>query len=718
MMMLPWFHRMDGRIMLIASCFGFAMPFLSAALKLKECKFRRGQIIPRSFLERATLICATVLLLLASPGWGQAPLQLLHGHVRPEVSSAQAQLVAHLPSSQQIYLSIELPLRNETELNSLLHQLYDSTSPNYHQFLSVSQFTERFGPTPEDYQAVVDFVKNAGFTVTDLPSNRLIVSFSGSAGQIEKAFHVTMNIYRHPTENRLFFSPDREPSLELTVPVVHIAGLNNFSIPRPALSKANGLANTTGSGPGGSYLPNDMRTAYYGSATLTGSGQCVGLVEFDGYNISDVVSSFNGAASYTSNGGNYSLSYTVPGGGGNFSIPINNVLVNGGTLTPLPSDPNAEAEVVLDIAQAIGMAPGINQLRVYIAPDSWSTSGNYVFPSNSDDLSILNQAVTEDACKQLSISWNWRPESITYLNNDLSEMGAQGQNFFAASGDYGSWPNSAYYFPEELQDVTAVGGTDLTTSGPGGSWVSETVWSDSGGGISPDEVPIPSWQSGIANSCNQASTTYRNVPDVAMEANFDNYVCNMGSCSGGWGGTSFAAPRWAGFMALVNQQAVNAGRAPVGGLGFINPTVYSLGEGPNYLNDLHDIASGSNGAYSACPGYDLVTGWGSPVGQNLINDMVGSAPLPTATPSESNVIVTLNGIPPSSINYAITFQDATPGATIYYQVTICNTPYAWETTTSGSTVNFYNSCPSTTPYGTMYATAPGYLQSASTSMSF
>lgn len=373
------------------------------------------------------LACATALLSFTSVSWGQQSLQQLQDHVRPEVSSGEAQFVAHLPSTQQLYLSIELPLRNEVELNSLLNQLYDPTSPNYRQFLSVTQFTERFSPTVQDYQKVVDFVQANGFTITNLPANRLIVSFKGSADQIEKAFNLTMNVYRHPTENRLFFSPDREPSLNLSVPIVHISGLNNFSIPRPALKNAQssqGASNATGSGPGGSFLPNDMRRAYYGGASLTGSGQCVGLVEFDGYNITDVVSSFNGAASYTSNGGNYTLSYTVPGGGGNFSIPINNALVNGGTLTPAPNDPTAEAEVVLDIAQAIGMAPGINQLRVYIAPDSWTYSGNYVFPSNSDDLAILNQAVSENACKQLSISWNWRPESITNWNSDLSEMGA------------------------------------------------------------------------------------------------------------------------------------------------------------------------------------------------------------------------------------------------------------------------------------------------------
>jgi subtilase family serine protease len=355
-----------------------------------------------------------------------------------------------------------------------------------------------------------------------------------------------------------------------------------------------------------------------------------------------------------------------------------------------------------------------------MAPDAWTeASPNYIFPSSTSDATILNQMAVDNACKQLSISWNWKPESVTYLNQFFEVFAAQGQNFFAASGDNGSWPNSAYYFPEEDQYVTAVGGTDLTTNGAGGAWVSETGWSDSGGGHSPDGIGIPSWQSGL-NGVNAASTTLRNVPDVAAEGNFDNYTCSLGACAGGWGGTSFAAPRWAGFMALVNQQAVSVGRAPNGGLGFINPTIYSIGEGSNYHSDFHDITSGSNGAYSAGSGYDLVTGWGSPNGQNLINALTAGAPLQTSTPYETNAVVTLfpNSGPPSYITYALTLQDGTAGATIHFQATICNSPYSWDTTSPGETVTFTNDCPSITPYGTMYATAPNYTQSSSISLSF
>src|SRR5271166_4035081 len=216
---------------------------------------------------RAAPICATMFLLFTIAGQAQQSLQVLHNHVRPAVASGQAAPVGVLPRSQRLNLAIMLPLRNQSELTSLLDRLYDPASPDYHQFLTVAQFTEQFGPTQQDYQAVVDFAKANGLTVTDTPPNRLLVDVNGSVAQIEKAFHVGMRVYLHPTENRTFYSPDREPSLDLIVPVAHIAGLNNFSIPRPKLDRApvgQEKHNNAGSGPGGAYLASDMRAAYYG----------------------------------------------------------------------------------------------------------------------------------------------------------------------------------------------------------------------------------------------------------------------------------------------------------------------------------------------------------------------------------------------------------------------------------------------------------------------
>jgi subtilase family serine protease len=559
-----------------------------------------------NLLFHAIAPCVALLALLcgsASAAAQSTAVQTLHGHIRQSVKDHTAAYRGPLDDAEALRFTVILPLRNQAELDALLKRLYDPSSPDYRHFLSVEEFSQRFGPTEDDYQAVAAYLRSFGLEPDAKPANRLIVAAKGTAAQVDAAFNVQMSLYQHPTENRNFYSPDREPSLKLSVPVAHIAGLDNFSLPRP-LSIQNPAAATplavNGSGPGGSYLGSDMRAAYYGGTTLDGTGQVVGLLEYGGYDPADVTLSFTGAGQ-TSN------------------VPVNNVVVDG---TGAIISNYGDGEQVLDIVQAIGMAPALSQVRVYIGV------GN-------DDARILNSMVTENLAKQIGCSWSWLPVDPSAADVFFQEMSAQGQSFLTASGDSGAFysPLSPYFYPAEDQFVTAVGGTHLTTTGPGGSWVSETVWNSSGdgsgGGISPDGITLPSYQTGLATSANGGSTTLRNVPDVAMEGDFDNFSCQAGTCSNGWAGTSFAAPRWAGFIALVNQQAVEAGNAPAGGIGFLNPQLYQLAEGSSAANDFHDIVSGNNDTsnqpvwFSAVAGYDLTTGWGSATGQSLINDLAG-----------------------------------------------------------------------------------------------
>jgi outer membrane protein assembly factor BamB len=519
-------------------------------------------------------------------------------HVHQEVTDGRAPLVGVLPRSQPMSLAIVLPIRDQEGLDRQLEQIYDQKSPAFHQYLSIEQFTDRFGPTPEDYEAVVQFAKANGMTVTDTPINRRLVEVTGTVANVENAFRITMGLYRHPTEARTFFSPDREPMVDLAQPVWHISGLDNYSVPRPLYLKGkseSGVRNTTGSGPDGDFLGSDRRAAYYGGTTLTGAGQAVGLVEFDGYAVSDVQAYFKNV-------------------GQTLGVPINNVLLDGASA----GSDGDDTEQVIDIIEAISMAPGLSQVRVYIAPLSTVFTGGDTF--------IFNKMASENIAKQLSGSWNWSPADPTTDDPIFEQFAAQGQTFVTASGDDGSWPNQPYYFPEEDANVTAVGGTDLTTNGPGGSWESEIAWSGSGGGISPDHVAIPSYQQlpGVINSSNKGSTVYRNAPDVAAEANTDNYYCANGSCGEGLGGTSLAAPTWAGFIALVNQENIDNGKTTEG---FLNPTIYPIGVSSSYGSYFHDITSGSNGTYSAVPGYDLVTGWGSPNPTDWI-----TPPVPTNWP--------------------------------------------------------------------------------------
>ena len=536
-------------------------------------------------------LSAAVILFFIMPAHAQG-LPMLTKHISDTVSNGQTAWVSLLPESLVLRLNIALPLRNEPELDELLQQIYDPQSASYHQFLSVEEFTERFGPSQEDYDAVINFAEENGLSVTGTAPNRMIVNVSGTVANIERAFHVNMGLYQHPTENRMFYSPDQEPTVDLPFALWHITGLDNFSIPRPAnlIRVPERTGSTTGSGPEGYFIGSDMRAAYYGvtgAAALTGSGQSVGVMEFAGYNINDVNTYFSKV-------------------GQKLSVSIVGISTDGSSLSCTGRCDDTEQS--LDIEEAISMAPGLTSVLVFV--------------SDTSDVSIFNaMATSKPLAMSLSCSWGWSPADPTSDDPIFKEFAAQGQNLFVASGDSGAYgKRSRYVYPADDANVTSSGGTDLTTTGPGGAWSSEKAWSDSGGGISPNGIAIPSYQTteGVITSANKGSTIYRNSPDVAAEANTDNYICYDGTCAGGWGGTSFAAPRWAGYLALVNQQLAINGKNPAG---FINPAIYRIGLGSNYGENFHDITSGSNGVYSAVKGYDLVTGWGSPNVSGLINTL-------------------------------------------------------------------------------------------------
>jgi subtilase family serine protease len=542
--------------------------------------------------ESLQLFIALAASLLFFSSMAQAEQRLtMTSHVHRAVVSGQARLVGHLPSTQHLNVAISLPLRNESGLRDLIQQIYDPQSPSFRQYLSVQEFAERFGPAQDDYDALVRFAKTNGLNVVSTASNRLVLDVEGPVANIENAFHIVLNTYQHPTENRTFYSPDREPSLDLDVPVLHITGLDNFTLPHSHMVRtakpAAVVGKTTGSGPGGQFIGSDMRAAYYGSGSLNGKGQSLGLFEYGGYEISDVRLFFK------------TVKQTL-------KVPVKGVSLNGVSLKCPPATCD-DGEQVLDIEMAISMAPALKQVVVYV--------GN-------DDVSIFNRMASDNTSKQLSCSWGWADDE-TSIDPILMEFAAQGQTLFVATGDDGSASVASYVWPSDDPLVVGVGGTDITTNGAGGSWKSETGWSGSAGMPSKNKVPIPTYQQlpGVVTSTNHASKKLRNIPDVAAEANTNQFSCYDGGCYGGNGGTSYAAPVWAGFLALVNQQAVAMGKSPVG---FINPAVYAIGTGSSYTSDFHDQISGSNGKYSAVKNFDLVTGWGSPTGVDLIDALIGS----------------------------------------------------------------------------------------------
>jgi subtilase family serine protease len=560
------------------------------------CTFpEKGETVNRTLGVAILVVVALVLLVSpnclaqASPARGQG-FTLMTRHVREVTSNGEARLMGKLPAGQTMRLVITLPLRNQAELDQFLKDLYDPSSAYYRQFLTVEEFTSLFGPTQADYDTVVHFAEANGLTVVDTSRNRLNVQVSGTVGAIQKALNITLGVYQHPTEDRTFFAPDREPSPNLSVRLWHIAGLDNYSLPHPAgLHKRVGPKPdaTTGSGPSASFLGSDMRAAYYGGTTLTGSGQSLGLLEFEGTDLADLTTYFTNAHQ-TNN------------------VPVT-LKSTDGTSTSCKEPSCDDTEQTLDMTQAIGMAPGLSSLVVYVG-----NSGEAIFNA---------MATASPLNSQLSSSWTYTPADPTTENPFFQEFAAQGQNLFQAAGDSGLWKTNSAIWPADDVYITSVGGTDLVTASAGGAWSSETAWVDGGGGISPNKFAIPSWQTTAAAGCSACSKTLRNGPDVSANANFTFYVCaDQTTCTANeYGGTSFAAPMWAGYLALINQQSVANGHPT---LGFINPLIYPIAAGSSYTTDFHDITSGSNGS-SATTGYDLATGLGSPNGVALITALAG-----------------------------------------------------------------------------------------------
>jgi uncharacterized repeat protein (TIGR03803 family) len=612
------------------------------------------------------LASGAMLLAFSSPSLG-AERQTLRGHVPEAVARLNLQPVGRLPATNRLRLAIGLPLRNTNALNKLLEDMYDPASPQFRRYLTPEQFTEKFGPTQRDYNAVAQFAQRNGLEITAMHSNRVLLDVAGRVADIEKTFQITLRTYRHPNEPRQFYAPDVEPSVDARLKVLDISGLNNYSIPRPASHGASGKTGpvpAAGSGPSGSYMGKDFRNAYAPGVTLTGAGQMLGLVAINGFYTNDI-------KKYESMAG-------LP------NVPIQVVLLDGFNGIPVGDTP----EISLDIEMAISMAPGLSNLVVF---EEGPPNAVHILPD------ILNAMAAHPQIKQFSCSEGEFGENVS-SDNIFKQMALQGQSFFTASGDGDSWvnnvslpgvwdgyPGESAFWPADDPYVTSAGGTSLTMNGSGASYASEQVWNrgndwpgwdgsgyeGSGGGTSPGYA-IPAWQQGLDMSANRGSTSMRNYPDVAMVADGIVEAANDGSTLTGQGGTSFAAPLWAGFTALVNQEAAANGQPPVG---FLNPALYAIGKSSNYTNCFHDITVGNNatptsdGLFPAVPGYDLCTGWGSPRGSNLIYALALPESLVVAPSSDQQFAGPVGGpLGPATLSYSMTNSPANQNPSLDWSV--------------------------------------------------
>jgi hypothetical protein len=568
----------------------------------------------RSWCHLAGLRAAAALALAAAGCVPDAvPDRALPGHVPPAAAGLSPR--GRLDPATRLRLTLGVPLRDAAGLDALIDQLYDPASARYRQFLTPDEFAAAFAPGAADYAAVVQFARDAGLDVTRTYADRTMVEVEGAAADVEHALHTELVTYDHPREPRVFFAPRSEPQLAAAIPILHVTGLDDYAVPRSQLitrpvGPPRGGPAQEGGGFGGMFQSADLRAAYAPGVTLNGAGQSVGVYNPPhGLDVTDVqhYEDRSGIAPY---------------------VPVVKSLVDG---ADAPVD-GFSVEVALDVEMAIAMAPKLSQVIVY--------QGDY--------MRALHQMATDNVAKQLSTSWIAPPQDAN-ANQIYLQFAAQGQSFFAASADDG-----AYYptVPQYADDpyITVVGGTDLSTTGPGGAWQSESCWQQSGGGVKSN-FPIPAWQQGISMVANWGSTQFRNSPDVAMAAS--NVEMYQGSVLWG-GGTSAAAPLWAGFTALANQQAAQVRQPPVG---FVNPRLYAIGKSNLGAAAFHDITTGNNltpwnttpnnlHQYYAVPGYDLCTGWGTPTGAELINALAGAAirtnvaPGAAATPDGALLLAT------------------------------------------------------------------------------
>ncbi|HEY3856986.1 MAG TPA: MBG domain-containing protein [Verrucomicrobiae bacterium] len=594
-------------------------------------------------------------------------------------SAALARPVGKPAPTDSLRIAISLPLRNREALDELLKRLYDPGSPDYRQYLTPGQFTANFGPTEEDYQSVINFAQSFGLSIEKTHDNRLLLDVRGKVADLERAFHVTLRTYQHPSEARQFRAPEAEPWVDPKLPIQEVIGLSDYVLLRPTAHRKpvktqSGAAG--GSSPiAGDFIGQDFRNAYAPGVSLTGAGQRVGLFEADGYYSADI--------------DNYEA-YA-----GQSPVALQNVLVDGFNGVPGALNP----EVAADIEMAIAMAPGLSAVVVFECTNSVSGT-NSGGTEVQYWLDTLDRMASSNQIKQFSSSWGYvtadpTQDPNTAFDAAFKQMATQGQTFFQASGDGDAWA-TPIWVPADSPYVTSVGGTMLNMNGLGASFASETVWNSglgppgwpitgnnywgSGGGVST-VYPIPYWQTNVSMTANLGSTTNRNIPDVALTATNIFITADNGEF-GGYFGTSCSAPLWAGYNALINQQAANSSKPPVG---FINPAIYALGQGPNYSLCFHDTTIGSNtyagspSKYFATTGFDLCTGWGTPTGSNLINALAGVYQ-PTITTQPNSQTVGVGG--------SVTFTVAATGvAPFSYQWQFGGTSIASATQTSFSLSN-------------------------------
>ena len=472
--------------------------------------------------------------------------------------------------SAPIDVLVSLRFNHAEELDQLLNEQIDPSSSNYRKFLTSAQFDERFGPTAEQLGRVTSELQQAGFQITNISSNRVLVYAKASSAIVENFFKTEIHSVKQEDGSDRYMNVTPALLPDTLIPLVLGVHVDNLIVAKVGIHPDT----ITGpiQGPDGGYTPVALANSFNFPVQNghDGTGHTAAIIIDSNVADSDLSSFF----SY------FPITRTGT---------ITREIVSGTGAT----NPKDVDETALDTETIGGLAPGAN-IILYLIKELTNT--------NIDG--AANKIVSDNKADAVNMSFGGNEITERTFAAALKHGNAEGITFVASSGDSGS-NGGIVSWPAVEPRVLALGGTDITYSG--GQYVHDQAWSGSGGGVSRIYA-IPAYQKGVTGL---ASTTKRNVPDLAFPAYYTDTFVN-----GGWvglQGTSWSSPTYVALQLEINQ--VKGKR-----LGWVNSAIYSVFKKEAYATDFYDVTQGSNGEYSAKAGYDNVSGIGSPIGDALATD--------------------------------------------------------------------------------------------------
>lgn len=531
----------------------------------------------RTRTSRAAQALLATLLVASAAGAQAAQTWAMTKSDVPEIR--QGTHMGLMADHNQVQVAVSLKVQNRAALDQLTSQIMAGKAAP----LSAAEFQQRFAPSADQVQAVVNHLRQAGFTHIEVAPNRLLVTADGTHAAVKSAFKTELHFYSVGTRTAFANTAPAQIPADLSDKILAVHGLQTVHLHHKTLVKPNALTQSVQA-----VSPTQFASIYGASGLPSATNATIAIVTAG--NVSQTVTDLR---TFAANSG-----YPAP--------PVSIVTVGtAGTDTSGTDEWNMDSQVALAAAGGT-----IKSMLLYAGTDL----------SDSALTAVYNKIISDNKAKVINVSLgecenDAKSSGIMASNDQIFQSAvAQGQTFSVSSGDSGSYEcggssNSASY-PSVSPYVMSIGGTTLNSSG--GSWVGETVWSCTGPSTCPQSASggtgggpsltesAPSWQrsSGVLGT-----STMRGTPDIAFDAapSSGALVLINGSNST-IGGTSLAAPIFTGLYSRL--QSANGNALP-----FPAQTIYQgAASNPSWF---HDVTSGSNGGYSAKAGWDYTTGYGS-----------------------------------------------------------------------------------------------------------